>query len=210
MLNPHAPFIVSQVSSGRVPISESLLNSAVRPPGRSFSNIWKSSPGIRPSMMIRADQRLRLELVDQRVGPIEMPLRVRAIPPAVEPDAADVAVVGQQLAQLPVHVLEILVEVPRSGRPGILAGAAARVIVRVVPVELRVVEEQLQALLAAFLGERFQHVLLVRRPIDDVVVRDLRVEHREAVVVLAGDGDVLHARRPWPSRPTARRRTRSG
>ena len=78
------------------------------------------------------------------------------------------------------------------------------------PVELRVVEEELDALLVALVGQHLQHVLLVGRAVDDVPVGDLRVEHREAVVVLAGDGDVLHARAPWPARPTPRRRTRWG
>src|ERR1051326_527529 len=39
LLYPHAPLMVSQVSSGRLPISDFELKSDVRPPGRSFSNI---------------------------------------------------------------------------------------------------------------------------------------------------------------------------
>ena len=62
------------------------------------------------------------------------------------------------------------------------------------PVELRVIEEELDALLAAFVGQRLQHVLVVRRALDDVVVAHLGIPHREAVVMLAGDRDVLHAR----------------
>ena len=62
-----------------------------------------------------------------------------------------------------------------------------------VPVQRRVVEEQLDALLLALLGQHRQDVLLVRRAVDDVVVGHLRVEHGEAVVVLRGDRDVLDA-----------------
>ena len=44
MLNPHEPFIVSDVSSGSAPIS-AVLNPAVFAPGRSCSNVCTSSPG---------------------------------------------------------------------------------------------------------------------------------------------------------------------
>ena len=44
------------------------------------------------------------------------------------------------------------------------------------------------------LGKQFQHILLLRCAIDDVVVRNLRIEDGEAVMMLAGNGDVLHAR----------------
>ena len=47
-------------------------------------------------------------------------------------------------------------------------------------------------MLMARVGERLQGVLGVRGRIDDVVAGQLAVEHAEAVVVLARDGDVLH------------------
>ncbi len=37
--------MVSHISNGRAPISDFSLKPAVFWPGRSFSNIWKSSPG---------------------------------------------------------------------------------------------------------------------------------------------------------------------
>ena len=145
-------------------------------------------------MMVGADERLRLELVDQCIRGVEPPRRIGPIPPAVEPDAADLAVVGQQLAQLPVHVLDVPRPLALFRPPGVAAGAAARKVIGVMPVELRVVEEQLEALLSALLGERLEDIFLVRRSRDDVVVGHPGVEHREAVVMLARDGDVLHAR----------------
>ena len=48
--------------------------------------------------------------------------------------------------------------------------------------------------LRAGVGQLLQHVALERRRVDDVVRADLRLEHREPVVVLGGDDDVLHAR----------------
>jgi hypothetical protein len=58
---------------------------------------------------------------------------------------------------------------------------------------LRVVEAELDALLAALFGELAQRVALEGRGGDDVEGVGLGVEHGEAVVVLGGDDDVLHA-----------------
>ena len=56
-------------------------------------------------MMIGNDECGGLQLVNERVGLGEMPVGVGLVPHAVEPDAADGAVVGEQLAQLAVHVV---------------------------------------------------------------------------------------------------------
>ena len=58
---------------------------------------------------------------------------------------------------------------------------------------LRVVEAELDALLAALVGEFLERVALEGRGGDDVEGVGLGVEHGEAVVVLGGDDDVLHA-----------------
>ena len=146
-------------------------------------------------MMVRADERLRLQLVNQRIGAIELPIGVGTIPPAVEPDAANLAVVGEQFAKLRIHVIEVPRPVAVLRPFGVAAGPAARKVVRMVPIELRIVEEQLDPLFMTFVCERFQDILLIGRSIHDVVVRDLGIEHREAVVMFTGDGDVFHARR---------------
>ena len=44
-LKPQAPFMVSHISRGSSPTSDCSLKLDVFWPGRSFSNIWKSSPG---------------------------------------------------------------------------------------------------------------------------------------------------------------------
>ena len=124
-------------------------------------------------MMIGADQGLRLELVNQRVGAIELPLGVGLVPPAVEPDATDVAVAAEQLAQLSVHVLDVSRPGPFARPAGIEARAAAGKVIRMMPIELRVVEKQLDALLPAFVGKRLEDVFLVGRARDDVVVGDM-------------------------------------
>jgi hypothetical protein len=146
------------------------------------------------AVMVVADEGGRLQLVDHPVRLREPPVRVRLVPPPVEPDATDLAVVREQLAELAVHVVEVAVPVALGRPPAVRARAPARVVVGVMPVELRVVEEELDALPVALVGQHLEDVLLVGRAVHDVVVGDLGVEHREAVVMLAGDGDVLHAR----------------
>ena len=101
-----------------------------------------------------------------------------------------------------IHEVEIPVPVAARRPSGVLAGAAARKEVRVMPVELRVVEEELDALPAALVGELLQRVALERRPVDDVVPRRLRREHREAIVVARRDRDVSHAGGLGERRPT--------
>src|SRR5690242_7152929 len=51
-------------------------------------------------VMVAANQSLRLQLMNQRVGACEMPVRVRLVPHSVKPDAADLSIIRKQLAQL--------------------------------------------------------------------------------------------------------------
>ncbi len=53
-------------------------------------------------------------------------------------------------------------------------GDAAWIIVGIVPVELRIIEEQFDALAVTFIGQHLQRVLLVGRALDDVPVRNFR------------------------------------
>jgi len=145
-------------------------------------------------VMIGNDQRCRLKFVDQCVGFFEVPVGVGLVPHAVEPDAADRAVIRQKLRELAIHiVVEISVEVAVVGASVGPVGGAARIIIGIVPVELGVIEEELHALAMAFVGEHFERIFLVRRARDDIPVGHFRVEHREAVVVARGDSDVFHS-----------------
>ena len=58
---------------------------------------------------------------------------------------------------------------------------------------LRVVEAELDALLAALLGQLAQRIAMEGRGGDDVEGVCFGIEHGEAVVMLGGDDDVLHA-----------------
>src|SRR6185312_1309966 len=57
-----------------------------------------------------------------------------------------------------------------------------------------VIEEELEAMLAASLGQFLERVARERRSVNDVVTSQLAVKHAEAVVMLARDGDVPNPR----------------
>ena len=61
------------------------------------------------------------------------------------------------------------------------------------PVEVGVVEEELDPVALAGLGQHLEYVPLIRRPLDNIVVAHLAVPHREPVMVLARDRDIAHA-----------------
>src|ERR1041385_8137039 len=132
--------------------------------------------------------------MNQTVRAVQMPVRVWFIPPAVEPDAGDLSIAGEQLAELIVHESEIAVPVAAFGTAGGLACASTRIVVGMMPIELRMVEKQLDSLAMALIRQHFQRVLLIRRGVHDIPTVLLRAPHCEAVVMLARDRDVLHAR----------------
>src|SRR5579872_3929136 len=72
---------------------------------------------------------------------------------------------------------------------------AARIIVRIMPVQLRVIEKQLYTLPMAFVREHSQGISPIRGPLDDVPIRYFGIEHCKSVMVPGGYRDVLHARR---------------
>ncbi len=97
-------------------------------------------------MVIRHDERRRLQAVDQGVRVRQPPVGIGLVPHPVEPSPADGAVVGEQLGQLAVHEVQVAVPVAALGPAGLVSGPAPRPVVRMVPVELRVIEEELETL----------------------------------------------------------------
>jgi len=87
-------------------------------------------------MMIAADQRLRLQLMNQRVSSGKVPISFRFVPHPVEPNAANFSIVRQQLPQLPVHEIEIRIPIPGVRAPRAMSRAPARKIICRVPVQL--------------------------------------------------------------------------
>ena len=66
-------------------------------------------------VMIRNDERRGLQAVDQIVRARELPVGAWLVPHAIEPDAADLAVIRKELAELGVHVVEVAVEIAARG-----------------------------------------------------------------------------------------------
>ena len=61
------------------------------------------------------------------------------------------------------------------------------------PVQVGVIEVQLNPLLSAGLGEFSYHVPPERAAVHYIVCASLRLEHRKAVVMAAGDSEVLRS-----------------
>src|SRR5437764_226759 len=139
----------------------------------------------RRPVVIGHDERGGLQAMDQRVGAGQPPLGIGLVPHAVEPDAADRTVATEQFGQLAVHEIQIACPVAALGPVRVLPRPAAQPIVGTVPVELRVVEEQLQALPLALARTLLQRVALDRRRVSAVLRRRARREH-VTYVVLAG------------------------
>ena len=110
----------------------------------------------------------------------------------VEPDQADGAVAGEQFLHLRLgfaaQVLVVILLVVGTEIPGV-AGA-----VGLVPVlRLRVIDAEADVVALARVGQFLERIAMEGRGVVDVVLADRRAIHGEAVVVLAGDDDVLHA-----------------
>ncbi len=138
------------------------------------------------------DEAVGLQLADHRVE-----ARVGELGDVHVPEhLVDRAVAREQLAHLRPHVFEVPRLVGLVARPGAehLVVAAQVRVVGVMPVRQRVVEPEENAAPAAGLGQHGEHVPPVRR-VRHLVVGLRGVPHAEAVVVLGGEAEVLHAGR---------------
>ena len=107
--------------------------------------------------MIRHDERRGLQPMDQRVRLREPPIGIRGglVPHPVEPDASHGPIVREQLCQLRVEKIEIAVPIAAFRTSRFVTGRAPGPIVGVVPIELGVIEEELDALPLAFVRQLF-------------------------------------------------------
>ena len=113
-----------------------------------------------------------------------MPVRVWLVPHSVEPDPTDRPVVGEQFAQLANHVVvEVGAEIAVVWTAVFPIRGSAGIVVGIVPVQLRVIEKQLDSLAVGLFREHLQRVLPVWRALHDIPVRHFGIEHGEAVVM---------------------------
>ena len=128
----------------------------------------------------------------QRAPLIVAPIRH---PFPIEPQHVDVGILREQLLELRLHVrLDVSAEVRVAPGPRVVLRRIRRLGVRVMPIHDRVVHAEAQTLSVSGVGERLEGVAVEWRRIDHIVLRDLRVEEREAIVMLGRDDDVFHPR----------------
>ena len=143
------------------------------------------------------DQDLWLQRTDHRFQLDRLPLQLVALPAAVKPDDVDLAVAGQQLADLPEHAAEKALPrrrlwlAPLAERVRLVGLGESR-IVGVVPVDQREVDADADALRTHRIDELAHDVPAVGRMLDRKAGM-FRVKHRIAVVMLRGKHRVLHA-----------------
>src|ERR1700729_775770 len=98
-------------------------------------------------MMVWNNERGRLQLMNERVCLGEVPVGIRLIPHSIEPDATNGSVICKQFTQLSIHVV-VEVQVPiATVRAAVVPGRGpSRIVVGIVPIQLRVVKEKLDSL----------------------------------------------------------------
>ena len=145
-------------------------------------------------VVIVTDQATRLDFVDHRILLIQLPVLIeRLVPPAVEPDRSDRAVVGQQFGELVVHKIPIVAPLAMFGTARVMAAASQRIIVGTSPIHVGIVEIKRNSLFLTLVGQLFDDVAAERRRFHDIVIRILRIEHRETVVMTRRDCNVFCA-----------------
>ena len=148
-------------------------------------------------VMIVAHQASRLQTMNQTVLPRQLPVEIRIlilIPPTVKPYRPYLAIIGEELGELVVHELIVALPVAQRVRATCATTRSAPHGILTIPVDMRVVEVESDALLVAFIGEFLEDVTMERGGIHDVVVRILRLEHRETLMMASGEADVLGSR----------------
>ena len=116
------------------------------------------------------------------------------IPPTVKPYRPYLAIIGEELGELVVHELIVAFPVALRVRATCATTRSAPHGILTIPVDMRVVEVESDALRVAFIGEFLEDVTMERGGIHDVVIRILRLEHRETLMMASGEADVLGSR----------------
>src|SRR5690606_34941708 len=100
----------------------------------------------RRQVMVTSNEGRRLEFMDQRVRFLQAPIGIGLVPHSVKPYSSNLTIVGEQFSKLRIHVVQVAIPVTAVGAFCMRACTATRVVVGMMPVELGVIEEQLDAL----------------------------------------------------------------
>ena len=148
-------------------------------------------------MMIVADEAGGLQTMDESIllgqTPVERGVLV-LIPPSVKPYSSYLAVIGKEFGELIVHECIVRVPVLLVNGSACTQTCTAKRSVFTLPVDVRVVEVDVDALAVAFVGELLHDVALEWRSVYNVIVGIFRLEHRESLVVTCGEADILGTR----------------
>ena len=148
--------------------------------------------------MVVANETGGLQTVDEGILLGQLPVEVGVflvVPPSVKPDGTNLTIVGKQLGQLVVHKLVIALPVALgAGSAGSSSGASPGVVLAI-PVQMRVVEMEGDALAMTLVGEFLENVTLEGSAVYNIIIAVLGLEHRETLVMTSGEADVLGTRR---------------
>ena len=149
----------------------------------------------RCAMVVVTHKTSRLQLVYEFVLSRQFPVKgygiLFVVPPTVEPDRADIAILGEQFGQLGIHEVIVLLPVGIVTSLAALCACTSHGIIVAHPVDVAIIEVQAYALLATGLGQFLQNVLAVGCGLYDVELALLGVPHGETIVMTGGEADVL-------------------
>ena len=151
----------------------------------------------RSRMMVVHDQATWLQAMDKRILLWQLPIEVRIlilIPPSIKPDTSHLAVVGKKFCKLVVHKLIVALPVTLWIRAAGTSTCSSPNSILTIPVDMRVIKVQSDALLVALISQLLHDVAAERSSIYNIIIRILGLEHRESLVMASGEADVLGTR----------------
>ena len=151
----------------------------------------------RRRVMVVYDQAAWLQAMDKRILLWQLPIEVRIlilIPPSIKPDTSHLTVVGKKLSKLIVHKLIVALPVSLRIRTASTSTRSSPYSILTIPVDMRVIKVQSDALLVALISQLLHDVATERSSIYNIIIRILGLEHRESLVMASGEADVLGTR----------------
>ena len=148
----------------------------------------------RSRVMVVHDQAAWLQAMNHLILLRQLPVEVRIlilIPPSVKPDTSHLTVVGKKLSKLVVHKLIVALPVTLRIRTASTSTCSSPYSILTIPVDMRVIKVQSDALLVALIRQFLYDVATERSSIYNIIIRILGLEHRESLVVASGEADIL-------------------